>query len=322
MSIKLNAKSFKNLLETIVREEQEKIEVSHETMNLQQLEQENKKAYDALPSSYQNDSALIFYYDNNNHLCAEHDLGGDFIWTGRKWLEMDDAFGKDNMLSHSRQQESKRNNSLTLNETIKYRELVKKHPKAAQKLPYSIRNDPSVKFTFNDDKVVALSNGRKSTWDGFKWTELKETKKITLGQVKRIIKEEVARFSLKQTLKEVFKRNCKINEAVNFAALKKELESGFDHFRAENPDIKVGDFNWDNAIKGLMQDDEARQMMKVGDADGLVNKAIELAGVENPVADVDVEKHTDDAFGDLQGDEKVDDSDVDAAFDNIQRKSA
>jgi len=249
MTIKLNAKSFKNLLETIVREEKKKLNEG----NVEELGNRPEgiadrfpKAYAALPDSYKNDSALTFYVDEMGTLCAEHDIHDEtYIWDGRKWV----------------------------------------------------------------------------TGDSGKYFQ-QESKKITLGLVKQIIKEEVARFSLKQTLKEVFKRHCKVNESVNFGALKKELESGFDHFKAENPNVKVGDFNWDTAIKGLMQDDEARQMMKVGDADGLVNKAIELAGVENVAGDVDVEKHAEDVFGNLQGDEKVDDSDVDAAFDNIQRKSA
>ena len=246
MSIKLNAKSFRNLLETIVREEQKKINENVElTGGNQELEERFPKAFAALPSSYKNDSVLTYFIDEDGILCAQHDQGGIFVWTGRKWIRGD------------------------------------------------------------IEQPVAM-----------------ESKKISVGFVKKIIKEELVRFNLKRTLTETVKKYFDLNEIVNFGALKKELESGFDHFKAENPDVKVKDFNWDEAIKGLMHDPEARKMMEIGDADGLVNKAIEKAGVENPLADVDVEKHTEDVFGNLEGDEDVNDNDVDAAFDNIQKKSA
>jgi len=49
------------------------------------LEEVEPAAYKALPSSYKNDHALTFYYDENGRLCATHDLGGEFCWNGKKW---------------------------------------------------------------------------------------------------------------------------------------------------------------------------------------------------------------------------------------------
>jgi len=49
------------------------------------LEEVEPAAYKALPSSYKNDHALTFYYDENDKLYATHDLGGEFCWTGKKW---------------------------------------------------------------------------------------------------------------------------------------------------------------------------------------------------------------------------------------------
>lgn len=49
------------------------------------LEELEPAAYKALPSSYKNDHALTFYYDDNQQLCATHDLGGEFCWNGKKW---------------------------------------------------------------------------------------------------------------------------------------------------------------------------------------------------------------------------------------------
>lgn len=49
------------------------------------LEDVEPAAYKALPSSYKNDHALTFHYDENGELCATHDLGGEFCWNGKKW---------------------------------------------------------------------------------------------------------------------------------------------------------------------------------------------------------------------------------------------
>ena len=50
----------------------------------------NAEAYDALPDSYKADSCLKFFYDVNNNLCAELDLGGEFMWlpATKEWVEV------------------------------------------------------------------------------------------------------------------------------------------------------------------------------------------------------------------------------------------
>ncbi len=39
------------------------------------------EAYEALPEPYKNDSCLTFFIDVNGHLCAELDIGGEFMFT-------------------------------------------------------------------------------------------------------------------------------------------------------------------------------------------------------------------------------------------------
>lgn len=59
------------------------------------LKEVEPAAYKALPSSYKNDRALTFYYNENGELCADHDLGGTWQWkvapaSGKgKWIRID-----------------------------------------------------------------------------------------------------------------------------------------------------------------------------------------------------------------------------------------
>lgn len=246
--MKLNAKQLNHLVKRIIREEREAFEqeFKHEDFGNDRLEREEPEAYAALPSSYQNDSALTFYYDINGNLCAEHDLEPQFCYVWDK----------------------------------------------------------------NKQEWVQGDSGKY----------FMESNKLTLSTVRKVIKEEVVRHVTRQIVSETIKRHIKLNETINFGALKDEIESAFDHFKAENPNIKVGEFNWEQTIKGLIQDPEARQMMKIGDADGLVNKALEIADVENIAKDVDVEKHAEDVFKDIQSDD--DDKDIDAAFDRLTKKAS
>jgi hypothetical protein len=48
------------------------------------------KAWSKLPSSYRNDSCLVFYSDCNDNLCADHDLGGSYLWTGKRWVQIEE----------------------------------------------------------------------------------------------------------------------------------------------------------------------------------------------------------------------------------------
>jgi hypothetical protein len=52
------------------------------------LETNHPAAYAALPEPYKNDSCLVFFVDINGHLCAEYDLGGEYLWTGEEWVEI------------------------------------------------------------------------------------------------------------------------------------------------------------------------------------------------------------------------------------------
>ena len=60
------------------------------SFDLKELQLRFPEAYNALPESYQNDSCLEFFLDANNYLCAEYDLGGEFLFdlASKKWLEI------------------------------------------------------------------------------------------------------------------------------------------------------------------------------------------------------------------------------------------
>jgi hypothetical protein len=53
---------------------------------LVELEERFPAAYGALPEPYRNDSCLVFFVDINGNLCAELDIGGEYLWTGEKWV--------------------------------------------------------------------------------------------------------------------------------------------------------------------------------------------------------------------------------------------
>lgn len=46
------------------------------------------EAYRALPQIYKEDSVLVFFIDINQNLCAEHDLGEEFLWNGEIWIRI------------------------------------------------------------------------------------------------------------------------------------------------------------------------------------------------------------------------------------------
>jgi hypothetical protein len=47
------------------------------------------EAYEALPEPYKNDSCLTFFLDVNGNLCAEFDLGGEFLFVGNgEWTRI------------------------------------------------------------------------------------------------------------------------------------------------------------------------------------------------------------------------------------------
>lgn len=135
-------------------------------------------------------------------------------------------------------------------------------------------------------------------------------KKIVLSErkLRKIIRERLFIGLVKEAVQKF------LIETVDFAALKKELESAYDHFKAENQDIQAKPFDWGQITSAFMKDPEAKQMLKIGDADGLVNKMLELFA-ENPLSGQDVEGHAEKAIGKMQKD------DVDDAFDKIQKKA-
>lgn len=79
MKIKLGQlkKIIREVLET-VQENSDK-ELGNDLLKLAELYPE---AYEALPEPYKNDRALTFYVDVNGNLCADHDLGGTWVWNG------------------------------------------------------------------------------------------------------------------------------------------------------------------------------------------------------------------------------------------------
>lgn len=57
--------------------------------DINKLEELFPQAYKALPECYKEDSCLVFFIDNNDNLCAEFDLGGEFLSTeDSKWIEL------------------------------------------------------------------------------------------------------------------------------------------------------------------------------------------------------------------------------------------
>lgn len=65
---------------------QDKKEIGNDPWELEKI---NPEAFEALPESYKNDHALTFYIDVLGDLCADHDLGGTWVWSGTKWVEGD-----------------------------------------------------------------------------------------------------------------------------------------------------------------------------------------------------------------------------------------
>lgn len=138
-------------------------------------------------------------------------------------------------------------------------------------------------------------------------------KKLTLQE--HALRQLISRQVLKKIVFESIKRN--IVETVDFGALKNDLESAYQHFKVANQDIKMQPFNWDTIIRSFLQDPEAKQMIKIGDADGLANKMLELLVAEKPsFGDVDVNKHVEQQFA------KSTQDDVDDAFARIQKKAS
>lgn len=193
-------------------------------------------------------------------------------------------------------------------------DLSEVEPEAYEAIPDAYKADSqALEFYYdNNNNLIAVDeqekeyiwNPKDSTWSGI--GSAKNESKLTVGLVKKIIKEEVVRYSLKQRLYESARKYMQLNEIVSWRDLEKELKSAYDNFKAENPDIKIGNFDFQKVTDSFINDPEARKMMINGDADGLVNKAFDVLGIENPVSDVDVEKHAEDVFGGLEMDVEKD----------------
>lgn len=138
---------------------------------------------------------------------------------------------------------------------------------------------------------------------------MKKKIKLHEHQLRQVIREQIFKSIVREAVQKY------LVETVDFAALKKELESAYDHFKASNTELKVQPFDWGKITSAFMKDPEAKKMLTVGDADGLVNKMLELFA-ENPVAsEKDIEGHVEKQFG------KQTKDDVDDAFDKIQKKA-
>ena len=57
-------------------------------VSMQEVVDVYPEAYKALPECYQADSCLSFFVDINGHLACEYDLGGEYYWTGKAWVEI------------------------------------------------------------------------------------------------------------------------------------------------------------------------------------------------------------------------------------------
>lgn len=62
--------------------------VNMNDFDLKELQEKYPEAYAALPSSYQNDSCLIFFIDVNGNLCCEHDMHQEFMFTNGAWVQI------------------------------------------------------------------------------------------------------------------------------------------------------------------------------------------------------------------------------------------
>jgi len=57
-----------------------------QTLTTEQMQERFSAAYEALPETYKADSCLEFFLDVNDNLCAEYDLGGEYLWNGTTWV--------------------------------------------------------------------------------------------------------------------------------------------------------------------------------------------------------------------------------------------
>jgi hypothetical protein len=62
-------------------------ELDANDFGMNELRDKYPGAYNALPEAYQNDNCLTFFLDINNNLCAEYNMGGEWIWNGKIWLQ-------------------------------------------------------------------------------------------------------------------------------------------------------------------------------------------------------------------------------------------
>lgn len=140
-------------------------------------------------------------------------------------------------------------------------------------------------------------------------------KKIVISEqnLRKIIQERIFVRLIKESVKKF------LIETVDFAALKKDLESAYQHYKFANKDVILQPFDWGKITHAFITDPEARKMLVQGDADGLANKMLGIFA-EKPLAGFDPEQHVEKQFS-KQTKSDIDDE-LDAAFTKLQKKAS